>query len=172
MIAQCQTLAPCVRDRKRCRLPFPIRAHRDRYICSSPLIAARSDCRAVDSTGIKAKGEGEWNARKHGGSKRRLWRKIHIEINEGTLEIRSIEASSSNIGPSRQNALQSPAGQKMRLCSLTFSTRSHQAKRSGVLRWTAPTIHADATMKLRLAMTMQLSRRAKTPNFGSLPFMV
>ena len=26
----------------------------------------------IDSTGIKAEGEGEWNARKHGGSKRRL----------------------------------------------------------------------------------------------------
>jgi hypothetical protein len=28
--------------------------------------------------GIKVEGEGEWNARKHGGSKRRVWRKIHI----------------------------------------------------------------------------------------------
>jgi hypothetical protein len=26
----------------------------------------------IDSTGIKAEGEGEWNARKHGGPKRRL----------------------------------------------------------------------------------------------------
>ena len=32
----------------------------------------------VDSTGIKVEGEGEGNARKHGGSKRRVWRKIHI----------------------------------------------------------------------------------------------
>lgn len=30
----------------------------------------------VDSTGIKVEGEGEWNARKHGGTKRRVWRKI------------------------------------------------------------------------------------------------
>lgn len=52
----------------------------------------------IDSTGIKAEGEGEWNARKHGGSKRRLWRKIHIGIDEETLEIRSIEATSSSIG--------------------------------------------------------------------------
>ena len=52
----------------------------------------------VDSTGIKAEGEGEWNARKHGGSKRRLWRKIHIGIDEETLEIRAIEVTSSNIG--------------------------------------------------------------------------
>jgi hypothetical protein len=43
----------------------------------------------VDSTGIKAvgEGEGEWNARKHGGSKRRVWRKTHIGIDEETLEV-------------------------------------------------------------------------------------
>ena len=28
----------------------------------------------IDSTGIKVEGEGEWNARKHGGAKRRVWR--------------------------------------------------------------------------------------------------
>lgn len=42
----------------------------------------------IDSTSIKAEGEGEWNARKHGGPKRRLWRKIHIGIDEQTPEIR------------------------------------------------------------------------------------
>ena len=52
----------------------------------------------IDSTGIKAKGEGEWNARKHGGSKRRIWRKIHIGIDEETLAVRAVEATSSNIG--------------------------------------------------------------------------
>lgn len=52
----------------------------------------------VDSTGIKAEGEGEWHARKHGGAKRRLWRKIHIGVDEQTLEIRAIEITGSNIG--------------------------------------------------------------------------
>lgn len=52
----------------------------------------------IDSTGIKAEGEGEWNARKHGGSKRRLWRKIHIGIDEQTVEVRAIEVTSSSIG--------------------------------------------------------------------------
>jgi hypothetical protein len=52
----------------------------------------------VDSTGIKAEGEGEWNALKHGGSKRRIWRKIHIGIDEETLEVRAVEVTSSNIG--------------------------------------------------------------------------
>ena len=52
----------------------------------------------IDSTGIKVEGEGEWNARKHGGSKRSLWREIHIGIDEETLEIRAIEVTSSSIG--------------------------------------------------------------------------
>ena len=44
----------------------------------------------IDTTGIKAEGEGEWNTCKHGGTKRRLWRKIHIGVDEKTLEIRAI----------------------------------------------------------------------------------
>jgi hypothetical protein len=52
----------------------------------------------VDSTGIKAEGEGEWNARKHGGPKRRIWRKLHIGIDEETLEVRAVEVTGSNIG--------------------------------------------------------------------------
>jgi transposase len=52
----------------------------------------------VDSTGIKVEGEGEWNARKHGGSKRRVWRKIHLGIDERTLEVRAVEVTGSHIG--------------------------------------------------------------------------
>ena len=52
----------------------------------------------IDSTGIKSEGEGEWNARKHGGSKRRIWRKIHIGIDEETLEVRAVEITTSNVG--------------------------------------------------------------------------
>ena len=52
----------------------------------------------IDSTGIKAEGEGEWNARKHGGPKRRIWRKVHIGIDEETLEVRAVEVTGSNIG--------------------------------------------------------------------------
>jgi len=52
----------------------------------------------IDSTGIKSEGEGEWNARKQGGPKRRIWRKIHIGIDEETLEVRAVEVTTSNIG--------------------------------------------------------------------------
>ena len=43
-------------------------------------------------------GEGEWNARKPGGTTRRVWRKIHIEIDEQTLEIRAAEITTSDVG--------------------------------------------------------------------------
>ena len=52
----------------------------------------------IDSTGIKVEGEGEWNARKHGGPKRRVWRKIHLGVDEKTLEVRAVEITGSHIG--------------------------------------------------------------------------
>ena len=52
----------------------------------------------IDSTGIQVEGEGEWNARKHGGPKRRVWRKIRIGIDEKTLEIRAAEFTTSDVG--------------------------------------------------------------------------
>ena len=41
----------------------------------------------VDSTGSKVFGEGEWKTRKHGISKRRTWRKLHLAVNPDTHEI-------------------------------------------------------------------------------------
>lgn len=38
----------------------------------------------VDSTGLKVYGDGEWKARKHGITKRRKWRKLHIGVDEKT----------------------------------------------------------------------------------------
>ena len=52
----------------------------------------------IDATGIKAEGEGEWNARKHGGPKKRLWRKLHLGMDEKTLEIRALGVTTSNVG--------------------------------------------------------------------------
>jgi hypothetical protein len=37
-----------------------------------------------DSTGLKVYGEGEWKTRKHGISKRRTWRKLHLGVDEKT----------------------------------------------------------------------------------------
>ena len=41
----------------------------------------------VDSTGLKVFGEGEWKMRKHGKSKHRTWRKLHLAVNPDTHEI-------------------------------------------------------------------------------------
>jgi hypothetical protein len=39
---------------------------------------------AIDSTGVKIYGEGEWKVRKHGYSKRRTWRKLHLGVDPKT----------------------------------------------------------------------------------------
>jgi hypothetical protein len=52
----------------------------------------------VDSTGIKMMGEGEWKTRKHGASRRRQWRKVHIGIDARTLDIRAIEITTNAVG--------------------------------------------------------------------------
>jgi len=47
----------------------------------------------ADSKGIKAEGERTWSGRKHGGHNRRIWRKIHIGIEEETLEVRALKVT-------------------------------------------------------------------------------
>lgn len=51
----------------------------------------------VDSTGLKVFGEGEWKMRKHGKSKRRTWRKLHLTVNPDTQEIEA-EVLTENSG--------------------------------------------------------------------------
>jgi hypothetical protein len=41
----------------------------------------------IDSTGLKVFGEGEWKVRKHGCSKRRTWRKLHLVVSPDSHEI-------------------------------------------------------------------------------------
>lgn len=41
----------------------------------------------VDSTGAKVYGEGEWKVRKHGWSKHRTWKKLHIGVDEATGDV-------------------------------------------------------------------------------------
>jgi len=48
---------------------------------------------AIDSTGFKIYGEGEWKVRQHGVSKRRTWRKCHIVIDVKTLKIVALEST-------------------------------------------------------------------------------
>ena len=49
-----------------------------------PAVKAENCHLVVDSTGLKVYGEGEWKIRKHGWSKRRTWRKLHLSVDADT----------------------------------------------------------------------------------------
>ena len=51
----------------------------------------------VDSTGAKVYGEGEWKVRQHGWSKRRMWKKLHIGVDEHTGDILIGEVTGNDI---------------------------------------------------------------------------
>ena len=120
----------------------------------------------IDSTGIKVEGEGEWHARKHGGPKRRVWRKIHLGIDEQTLEIRAVEVTGSHIGdaPVLPDLLsQIPAGEE--IGSVTAPSRQIAAQ-SPAGQWTAPMIPASAMMRSPTAAPTPSSRPARTRSRG------
>lgn len=53
---------------------------------------------AIDATGLKVYGEGEWKVKKHGTDrKRRVWRKLHLAVDTDTHEIIAAELSLSNV---------------------------------------------------------------------------
>jgi hypothetical protein len=54
----------------------------------------------VDSSGLKVYGQGEWDAARHGRKKRRRWRKLHLCIDEGNLEILSHGLTTEEVGDS------------------------------------------------------------------------
>ncbi|HAS3656662.1 TPA: IS5-like element ISVch8 family transposase, partial [Vibrio cholerae] len=53
---------------------------------------------AIDATGLKVYGEGEWKVKKHGtDGKRRVWRKLHLAVDTSTHEIIAAELSLSSV---------------------------------------------------------------------------
>jgi Transposase DDE domain len=51
----------------------------------------------VDSTGLKLGGAGEWRVEKHGTSRRRSWRKLHLGVDAESGAILAIELTSKEI---------------------------------------------------------------------------
>jgi IS5 family transposase len=51
----------------------------------------------LDSTGLKVYGEGEWKVRKHGYSKRRTWRKVHLAIDAESHEIQAVAVTEAGV---------------------------------------------------------------------------
>ena len=47
---------------------------------SAPASAGGPVHLAIDATGLKVYGEGEWKIRLHGKDKRRVWRKLHLAV--------------------------------------------------------------------------------------------
>ncbi len=83
---------------------------------SKALSTPRKVAIALDSTGLKVYGEGEWKVRKHGASKRRTWRKLHIGIDVHTQEIVWVELT-TNAEDDAQVATKLLKGQKDKLSS-------------------------------------------------------
>jgi hypothetical protein len=55
----------------------------------------------IDATGLRVYGTGEWHGQKHRGSQRRLWRKLHLGVDEHTKEIVAVEITASHIHDSQ-----------------------------------------------------------------------
>ncbi len=51
----------------------------------------------LDSTGLKIYGEGEWKVRKHGYSKHRTWRKLHLGANPENGEIQAVVLTENSV---------------------------------------------------------------------------
>lgn len=82
-------------------LPIPDHTHLSRRAKTLPVVIT---CRAsteprhivVDSTGLKVYGEGEWKVRQHGVGKRRTWRKVHLAVDAGLLDVVGVEVTTAD----------------------------------------------------------------------------
>ena len=52
---------------------------------------------SIDSTGVKIHGQGEWNRKKHSQKDRREWVKIHLIIDNDTMQILGVEATADDV---------------------------------------------------------------------------
>jgi hypothetical protein len=66
--------------------------------------AHRSSARhvVVDSTGLKVYSAGEWHAGKYRRAGRRVWRKLHLGVDETTREILAADVTESRVHDSRR----------------------------------------------------------------------
>jgi len=64
-----------------------------------PLPASGPRHVVIDTTGLKVFGAGEWYVRKHGmgRGRRRIWRKLHLGVDEATKEIVAVDLTTSGV---------------------------------------------------------------------------
>lgn len=122
----------------------------------------------IDATGIKAEGEGEWNARKHGGPKKRIWRKLHLGMDEETLEIRAVGVTTSNVGdaPMLPDLLdQIPPNEESSTVTADGAYDTRRCHNVIAARGASAARHCARTN----GASMALSRHARMLNSGSQP---
>jgi len=78
------------RRSKTLRVPAP------RHCCAGPLHLL------IDSTGLKLAGAGEWLVEKHGSSRRRSWRKLHLAFDRESGEIVAAELTQKEVDDGSQ----------------------------------------------------------------------
>ncbi len=66
-------------------------------VCNTARIGTGELHLIVDSTGLKLRGAGEWLFEKHGTTKRRAWRKLHIGIDAGNGEIVAFDLTDKDV---------------------------------------------------------------------------
>ncbi|SFU10320.1 hypothetical protein SAMN05216236_12719 [Sedimentitalea nanhaiensis] len=124
---------------------------------SDPVIHTCLAMKALSGSGQhrdKSRGEDEWTAGKHGGPKRRVWRKIHLGTDERTLEVRAFEIRGDHTGDAPVLAdlpRQTPAGKEIAPSPLTV-----------------PVTYASATMQLPTGVRMPLSRPQNANPFKAI----
>jgi IS5 family transposase len=74
---------------------------------------------AVDATGLKVRGEGEWKVRVHGKGKRRVWRKLHLAVDTqtGALHAHALTASEASDGGELEGLLAAVAAPIAAVCA-------------------------------------------------------
>ena len=72
----------------------------------------------LDSTGLKIYGEGEWKVRKHGYSKRRTWRKLHLGADPKNGEIQAVLLTENSVSDDATvKELLEQVGQELLACA-------------------------------------------------------
>ena len=160
-LRQTQGLMRSISKRMQLEIPVPdfstlSRRRRDLSLPIRPKVKRANPAHlAVDSTGLKIFCEGEWQQEKHKTkAKRRSWRKLHLDLDLASGDIICAAPTLDNVGdtttlpelldqvdapvsrfpaPSRQIAVQSPAGQwtvHTMVCQLIDGSRRNLARRS------------------------------------------
>ena len=101
------------------------------------------------------RGDGEWLSRKHGATRRREWRKVHLAMDTATGDIRAVEFTSSRQGDSPilpELLSQIPSDEDIE--TVTAPSRQHPAD-APAGQWMVPMTRAAA---MRRSLSMERTR--------------